>query len=341
MSVLISRKYISYLFDISKHTFFSSKSTSSLNIAFNISVTPIDKIKSKCIFVIDTNALLIPYTASSQSLEEIKKYFAELKTQGRLIIPGQVAREFANNRPEKLKEIFHNLNEKVSKIKQLDLGKYPLLEGIKEYQELLKTESEINELLSTYRKSMSTLVNTVKAWTCNDPVSSIYKDLFTKDTIHDLVINEEDIKEELSRRYFHKIPSGFKDDNKPDAGIGDLLIWLTILEIAKKQKDVVFVSGDGKSDWYHRSEKQALYPRFELVNEFKHYSKNKSFHIIKFSELLNLLGADDKAIKEVEIEEQNFHKYRLKQIELLNIYLKKLLNNPLLNGTSLILVMKC
>jgi hypothetical protein len=271
---------------------------------FNTTNASLIELKDDCIFVIDTNALLLPYTTSSRSLEEINKVFTKLKSQGRLIIPGQVAREFANNRPEKLKEIFQKLSRKRNEIQSLSLGKYPLLDGIAEYKSLLEIEEKINDLLNGYRKNISTVVETVKEWNWNDPVSKIYKELFTADTILDIEINEAKIKTELQTRYLHKIPPGYKDDNKPDDGIGDLLIWLTILEIGKSSKNVIFVSGDEKSDWYYRSEKQALYPRFELSNEFKINSNNKEFNIIKLFELLNLFGADDNVIKEVEIEEK-------------------------------------
>ena len=102
----------------------------------------------------------------------------------------------------------------------------------------------------------------------------------------------------------HKIPPGFKDDRKADDGVGDFLIWLTILEIAKQKKHVIFVSGDEKNDWFYISEKQALYPRFELIIEFQEISKGKTFHILKLSELLNLFGADKKAVEEIQVEEK-------------------------------------
>jgi len=41
---------------------------------FDISITPIEDLKNNCVFVIDTNVLLLPYTTSSHSLDEIKKF---------------------------------------------------------------------------------------------------------------------------------------------------------------------------------------------------------------------------------------------------------------------------
>lgn len=64
----------------------------------------VEQVKNKCLFVLDTNALLLPYTTSSKSIDEIKKVYAKLIKEKRLFIPGQVAREFAKNRPEKIKD---------------------------------------------------------------------------------------------------------------------------------------------------------------------------------------------------------------------------------------------
>lgn len=279
---------------------------------FSLAIKPIDDIKADCVFVLDTNALLVPYTASSESFDKIKLAYSALIKQKRLIIPGQVAREFAKNRPEKIKEIFQQLNDEKSKIHKLSTKSYPLLDNVQEYQEALTTEKQINDLIKDYGEKISELQAKIKNWTWNDPVSSIYNQLFASNAVFDLKFDEDKIKKELTRRYEHKIPPGYKDGGKLDAGIGDLLIWYTILEVARTQKkDVIFVSGDEKTDWFYQSVSQSLYPRFELVAEFVREADGKSFHIMKLSEFLNLQGVERQVIKEVEkIEEvQSFNRW--------------------------------
>src|SRR5205085_6004956 len=51
------------------------------------------------------------------------------------------------------------------------------------------------------------------------------------------------------------------------------------------------------------SNKQALYPRYELIDEFRRSSGGQSFHIIKFSTFLDLYGASKKVVEEVRKEE--------------------------------------
>lgn len=284
--------------------FLSNKLYPSAASIFSTVVKPISQIKDDCIFVLDTNALLVPYATGSQSLGEIRKVLETLKVQQRLKIPGQVAREFANNRPERLKEIFQQLNRKQQNIQTVAIGRYPLLEENEDFKTAIALEKEINERFTQYRKLIGNVIAQTKDWLWNDPVSLIYSQLFSEDTIWDLELDRDHLKAELQYRYLHKIPPGFKDSGKDDDGIGDLLIWYTILAIGKTKTNIVFVSGEEKPDWFHRSEKQVLYPRFELVNEFSLISGGHSFHIIKLSELLQLQGADSNAVKEVEIEEQ-------------------------------------
>lgn len=271
---------------------------------FNVNIKPLEDIIDDCIFIIDTNVLLLPYTTSSSGFEEIKKAFSKLISNNQLLIPAQVAREFAKNRPEKIKTLFQQLNVTKSKIHKPVTGQYPLLESLDEYKEAVELEKKIQEVQAKYSKKLTEVIDKIKQWRWDDPVSLVYKDLFKPEFIKDLDLSEEDIIKDLERRNKYSIPPGFNDKNKDDYGVGDLIIWLTILQISKeKNKDVVFISGDEKNDWFYRSESQSLYPRFELITEFKNYSNDKTLHIIKLSELLVILGASKEAVNEVEIRE--------------------------------------
>jgi len=276
---------------------------------FATSLQSIENIKNQCLFVIDTNALLLPYTITKESINEIKRVYQILVDDKRLFIPGQVAREFAKNRPEKIKELFQKIIRKRDNMRQFSSGKYELLKDISEYKEILDLEKKIDELMQDYSKKIGIVGDHIKEWEWNDPVSKAYSDLFAAEAIFDPIYNEQEIQEKLKFRYVHKIPPGYKDGGKPDDGIGDLLIWQTILDLAKKEKkDVIFITGEEKADWYYKSEGQILYPRYELITEFARESDKHSFHIMKLSELLKLLKADNTAISEISKEEQQVGK---------------------------------
>lgn len=291
---------------------------------FRLQIKPIYEMKDNCSIVLDTNALLVPYTIGKESLEQINKMYTDFVKQKRLIIPGQVSREFANNRPKKLSELFQQLSRKKNKISQFQEGRYPLLELLSEYHQVISFEKQLDELLKNYKNSINNVLEHIKSWYWNDPVSEIYNNLFSKDVIVDINVDENELSQNLQWRSIHKIPPGYKDFSKDDMGIGDLLIWHTILEVGKKRNsDILFVSGDGKPDWWHQSEGQALYPRYELINEYYNYTGGKSLHIIKLSNLLKLFGVNEKVVEEVRKEEKQ--KYINAKISRTNrnIYLEK------------------
>ncbi len=80
--------------------------------------------RASCIIVLDTSVLLLPYVVGAKSLTDIGDTFRSLASEGRLVVPGQVAREFAQNRPTKLGEVFKQLLDKKSKAVRLDVGSY-------------------------------------------------------------------------------------------------------------------------------------------------------------------------------------------------------------------------
>ena len=273
---------------------------------FALRLKPLEEAKESAIVVLDTNALLVPYSIGKESLDQIGATYRYLVETERLIVPGQVAREFAKNRAQKIGEIFQQLSRKRSSVPTLQKGKYPLLEGSGVYQEAITLEKKIDELLRTYRDVLGKVLNYIQSWVWDDPVSVLYSDLFTEQVVLDIEFDQKALLEDLERRRRHYLPPGYKDAGKEDGGVGDLIIWYTILEVGKQRKrDVIFVSGDQKADWWHRSEKQLLYPRYELVEEFRQKAgKELSFHIITFSQFLDLFGASKEIVQEVRAEEE-------------------------------------
>ena len=250
---------------------------------FSFKPQPLEDIKDKCLVVLDTNVLLVPFDTGKESLQQIKATYERLIQTEQLVVPGRVAREFAKNRSEKLKTIYQQISRK----RNLSINRqvYPLLESSVEYQKLTDMEKEIDGKLSDYRKQVASLLSKISSWYWDDPVSSLYRDLFSQNVVFDIDCDEKKLQSDLEYRQLHGIPPGFQDSGKEDKGIGDLLIWHTILELGKaRSKDTIFVTNDSKNDWWYQSENQALYPRFELVEEYRRNSDGRTIHIINFSE---------------------------------------------------------
>jgi uncharacterized protein YutE (UPF0331/DUF86 family)/rRNA-processing protein FCF1 len=275
---------------------------------FTARLKSLDEIKDDCFVVLDTNSLLVPYAIGKKSLQQIRETYSKLATDKRIIVPGQVAREFAKNRANKLTELYQQFNRKISNISKLQKGRYPLLESFSAYEKTVRLEQRIDKLMADYKKAVQSILEHIHEWTWNDPISLLYADLFKGDVILDLKVDKEKVFAELTRRQLHSIPPGYKDIGKDDSGIGDFLIWMTILEVGKQhKKSMLFVSGEEKPDWFHRSEGRALYPRYELVDEYRRHSDGQAFHMVSFAQFLNIYGASESIVEEVREEEKKLN----------------------------------
>lgn len=160
----------------------------------------------------------------------------------------------------------------------------------------LKKESalKVKEISSTIRTEIG-----------RDPVSQKYSELFLgRIREYSGASSENDILAEMKWRYDHEIPPGFKDRDKFDDGIGDLLIWKTVIELAQSEgKPVLFVTEDAKGDWWVQSE-GAFQARIELVEEFRREAKGETIHLLPLSELIELFGASEDAVKDTKITER-------------------------------------
>jgi hypothetical protein len=271
--------------------------------AFRVRGANIGAIKDKCIFVLDTNALLAPYGVGNKTLGEVARVFKSLVEQKRLRVPAQVAREFADNRAKRLTDIYDEVQKKRQRPV---LARSPLLDSMSSYAAVAKAEKAVDEAWSIYAAALDEMLKQMKAWNWDDPVSTLYAEVFVgTGVVTSIKFDPEALRADLGRRNEYNIPPGYKDKNKDDEGIGDLLIWKTILDVGKAEgKDVVFVSGDAKADWWHRAAGAALYPRFELLAEFDAASGGRSFNIATLADFLELFGVDENAIEEVRQEER-------------------------------------
>ena len=273
---------------------------------FTHTILSIEQIKGDCLIVLDTNVLLLPYQVGANSLNEIGTVYKNLSQDDRIYIPVQVLREFASNRGTKLSESYQNLLTFKSKLLNninYKLEKNLLLENLQEYAELKVIEKEIKETHKQYIDKIDTLIAHAKCFAWNDPVSMLYSEVFNKNIV-DLNLSDEFVESDLANRNEHNIPPGYKDKGKPDVGIGDFLIWHSILQIGKELKrHVIFVTHDSKADWWQRGAGQPLFPRYELVDEFRRMSDGKTFQMSNFSDFLSIFNVDQQVIKEVKNEE--------------------------------------
>ena len=114
--------------------FILSSQMPDVGAALRYSRPEIQSVLNDCVFVLDTNALLIPYETKKNSLRVIEKVLRDLKGARRLVVPGQVVREFIKNRPGKLVELLAKLKDRPRAM--IDLQHAPFLESVSEYKKL-------------------------------------------------------------------------------------------------------------------------------------------------------------------------------------------------------------
>jgi len=263
-----------------------------------------DEIAKDCIYILDTNILLFPYTVGNKELHEISKVYKQLLDNDKLYIPSQVAKEFAKNRPQKLQEMYQGLSDYLSRIEIKPIPRYQLLLNETEYKDALVIEKQIQESNKAYKNAIKRILEYIKKFNWDDPVSNMYSTLFTEKFIIENSWKYNELLEELKNRHKFNIPPAYKDKGKDDGGIGDYIIWKDILELAKGKKvDIIFVTGDEKADWFHQSMNNKLYPKYELLQEFKFYTNGKDICFTDLSTLIELYSNDKTVVESIKIIE--------------------------------------
>ena len=114
------------------------------------------------------------------------------------------------------------------------------------------------------------------------------------------------IRKEGEERYAKKIPPGFEDAKKGGDGgdkFGDLIIWKEMIDKAKTdQRPIIFVTDDGKSDWWHIHHGKKLGPHPFLVEEFL-AATGQQFHIYELPQFLRHSAETGSAIQPEAVEQ--------------------------------------
>ncbi|MEA3446772.1 MAG: PIN-like domain-containing protein [Bacteroidota bacterium] len=283
---------------------------------FSFQYKGIDEIKDNCIFILDTPVLLYLYEARHASIHALHEVYQELISLNRLFVPAQVAREFADLKGDFHKQLQGFIKNKLHVAQpkfESPLSKIPsVLQSFPEFDDMVRIEKEIKHelanfrfkiLLADYQQKLNSLMNSSETWLWNDPITSIYKDLFKNQVVvelNNLKDRKAEIEEEVGIRHKHEIPPVYKVENT-DEGLGNYLIWEVILQLGKDlNTNVVFVTSNNNSNWVKLSDGKQSFPYHELSYEFTAETKGKSFNTISLSGLLNMFKLDQAIVKDIE-----------------------------------------
>lgn len=252
----------------------------------------------------DTNALLLPYTIGKDDLGALADTYRKLSAEKRLFLPARAAREFIKHRDRKLADLLKAMADERSKIAVSVSTLPPMLEELEGFQELREAATKLADGRKEYGKAQDALRRGILAWRGNDPVTALYAEVFTANTIVEHEESRDTLKAEWIVRLRDKIPPGYKDGAKPDLGIGDFLVWKALLRLGRNhKKDLIFVTGEEKADWFVRSAGDPVFGRPELLAEYRAASTGANLHLSSLADLLSQFGASTKVVSEVRSAE--------------------------------------
>jgi hypothetical protein len=243
----------------------------------------------RAIFVPDTNILLHLLRHSAGIRAQLMAVFERKKEA--LWIPYQVGAEFQRRRldvrqsaidaydrlVEELKASFNQARNKLNQFRA-----HPVIDIDRELSALDVYLSDFERRMSEARSKHPTEELTASFTRVTELFSGR---VGAKPTEERLVA----IRKEGEERYAKKIPPGFEDAKKGgDSGdkFGDLIIWKELIDKAKAEKrPIIFVTDDGKSDWWYIHHGKKIGPHPFLIEEFVE-ATGEQFHIYELPEFL-------------------------------------------------------
>jgi hypothetical protein len=257
---------------------------------------------SDSLVALDTNALLLPYSFKAGNLKALREVYKKISAQKRLFLPDRVVREFTKLRDQKLSEIIQALQDRKSQGQPAEMP--PLLDNAKSFPEVTSSRENLDSARAKYISAIDKLIGEIKGWRGDDPIVKIYSEVFGQESVVTLPYDEAAKEEYLTDwdwRLENKVPPGYKDQSKDDDGIGDYLIWRSLLALGKKQKkNLAFVTGEQKADWFVRSGKSGVFPRPELLAEYRRESEGKTLRLLTLYQLLEEMDAPPAVVASVK-----------------------------------------
>lgn len=130
------------------------------------------------IVALDTNVLLLPYQIRQDDLQSIVHVYEALAKANRLFIPERVVREFGKHRERRLADMVAALSDKKSRLPTMDRNLSPILSGLEANKSLLEAHDKLLLAKKEYGDALSSLMDSIRSWRGNDPVSELYRKAF-------------------------------------------------------------------------------------------------------------------------------------------------------------------
>lgn len=243
---------------------------------------------------VDANVLLSLYRYSESTRNQFLEVFKTLN--GRLWIPHQVAKEYLKNRLKVISDQAKSYDDAIQGLEALRKNfenpkQHPFV-GAEALGEFVKSFDLIIDELKNNKSRHDSKIN-------EDDIKAAISDIFDGKVGEGYADQRlEQIIKEGEVRYENKIPPGFKDINKAGgksleerlAPYGDYIGWLQLMEkAAAERRNVIYVTGDNKEDWWLKLSGKTLGPLPELIEEFMRVTSQR-FYMYPPERFLQLAG---------------------------------------------------
>jgi len=210
---------------------------------------------------LDTNILTYLYKLHEAARLEFFQWSDGVARTNRLVIPAWAANEYLARVTSKTLDSYTPKSKEVSQATRL-------LNGLLETASLFVDDASLRRIgfprdraafIAEFRGAINALT----------PFTSVFSQNFDSGVIHqqiethlssvildsDLAALCAQVNREGPGRFEHRLPPGFRDEDKPENRFGDLIIWFEILEEAVRRAadfpKVLFITRDEKSDWVY------------------------------------------------------------------------------------------
>lgn len=231
---------------------------------------------------VDTNILLNLYRYNQKAQRSLLEALGKLGNQ--LWVPNQVMVEFWRNRESAIEDPDRQLRSSADALrKDLDKAITNLRQWVNRVSLDRAGAGKLESLLSTafdeVITEMEVVVNGsgrgIERDTSKDEILSLIAELLDGKVGPPLDFEEHaQCTAEAKRRNEARIPPGYEDKKKEGRGgdleAGDYLVWFQLIQECKnRQRDILFVTGDVKEDWWRLRNGKPLGPRNELAEELQ------------------------------------------------------------------------
>lgn len=277
---------------------------------FPKSDTDIKALWDEAILTLDANVLLDLYRYHEDTRNALLR--ALKRFEGRIWLSHQTSEEFFRNRRKVIVASIKSYDDAQQNLSDIRAGAEEPLNRLRSNRTIPDSVSEsvksaLDAALHAAQVSVSEAKEKHPNYLDSDPLLDELTGLF------DGAIGEpfddktlEDAFKEGKRRLDAKVPPGYLDAKKDGTRpYGDYFMWRQILEYAKTEsKPVIFVTSEGKEDWWEKESGRTTGLHYELLKEAYETSGQqlmayRTDRFFRFSSEVSGEGANESAAEEI------------------------------------------